>query len=814
MSTLAGSRTPAFADGVGTNASFNSPYGIVADTYGNVYVADTNNHRIRRINSNGYVSTLAGSTAGYADGIGTNALFNFPHHLSIDVLGTMYVADKNNNRIRKVTPDGVVTTLAGDGTAGFTISSFNNPQGITVDRLRNAYVADTGNHSIRRITNVYTLPENNGVVTTIAGSGTPAITDGSGIGANFNAPRGLDIDQEGNVFVADTGNNRIRKITPAGVVTIYAGQATAGFLDSTGTNARFNAPWGIAVDLLGNVWVGDSANHRVRQIDRYLTVSSRGTGSTTFSSDNLNTPQQITVSRSGNVFVADVNNHRIRSFTPGVGGFGVIAGNGTVSSVDGFRTTATFNRPEGVAIASDGTMYVAEYGTHRIRRITPGGYVSTFAGTTQGFLDGVGTNARFNFPRGIAVGPDDTIYVADESNHRIRKITPSGVVTTLAGTTSGFQNGVGTNARFNFPVGIAVDPLGNLYIGDRSNNRIRKIGGTAAQLPPNQAIVTTIAGSTTEGFQNGVGSSALFYYPRGIALGPDGNLYVADASNNAIRRVTPAGVVTTFAGQITAGFTNGTGTNARFNFPWMITVDSAGNVYVGDETNNCIRKITPLGVVSTFVGGTFGYADGVGVNARFRYIYSLIADSEGNLWVCDDTNHCIRKVTPAGVVSTFAGIGNAASGDVTNGYVDGTGTNARFYYPEGIAMNSKMDFYVLDHYNYRIRKITPDGVVTTFAGNGNNASVDGVGTNASFGGGITFITIDVSDNMYITERDTNRIRKITPAGVVTTFAGGTQGSQDGVGTNAHIFFPGGITVTRDGTLYIADTGNSRIRKIV
>lgn len=814
VTSLAGSRTATFADGVGTNASFNTPSGIVADIYGNVYVADTNNHRIRRIASDGTVTTLAGqSTPGYVDGTGSSAQFNFPYHLSIDSVGILYVADQTNNRIRRIQPStGVVTTLAGDGTSGFMFSRFSTPQGVTVDRFRQAYVADTSNHSIRKIADVYTLPENNGAANTIAGDGSAGFIAGNGIGARVNLPRGVGVDSVGNVYVGDLLNHRIRKITPAGVVTVLAGSGSATFANGTGAGASFSSPWGVAADSEGNVYVGDFNNHRIRKISPAGVVSTlAGSGTATFGNGtgataSFNNPFAVAVDRDGNVYVADSNNFRIRKITP-LGVVSTLAGSGTATVTDGVGTSASFGSPQGVTVDSEGVVYVADYAGHRIRRISTVGVVTTIAGSTQGSVNGTGTSATFNFPRGITVDTAGNLYVADESNHRIRKITPAGVVTTLAGTTQGFQDGIGTNARFNFPVGMSVDSVGNVYVGDRTNSRIRKIGTAVAQLPLNRGVVTRLAGSGLTGSTDGTGTNARFNNPYGMTVDSVGNIFVADVTNHRIRRITPLGVVSTFAGSGTPGTINATGTNAQFNGPAGVAVDSAGNVYVGDQNNNRIRKITSLGVVSTLAGsGTPGFADAGGVSAAFNVPAGVAVDSTGNVYVADTTNNRIRRVTPGGVVTTFAG-------QATGGFLDGTGTSAQFNYPYAVAVDSSGFVYVADQTNRRIRKITPLGVVTTLAGNGTAASADGVGTNASF---ITpyGITVNSEGVVYLADQNARRIRAISPAGVVTTLAGnGTSSSIDGIGTNATFQGPGGVTVDSGGIVYVGESSGNRIRKI-
>jgi hypothetical protein len=323
---------------------------------------------------------------------------------------------------------------------------------------------------------------------------------------------------------------------------------------------------------------------------------------------------------------------------------------------------------------------------------------------------------------------------------------------------------------------------------------------------PATVTVSTFAGSN-QGYTDGAASSAQFNVPSGVVRDVAGNLYVADRDNHRIRKITPAGAVSTFAGSGTAGFTDGTGTAAQFNMPYGITIDPSGNIYVADRLNNAVRKITPAGVVSTFAGGTGGYADGTGTSAQFRELYGLTSDASGNIFVPDFFNQRIRKITPAGVVTTLAGS--------TTGFTDGTGADASFNYPFGIAADAAGNLYVGDYYNHAIRKVTQAGVVTTLAGNGTSGFTDGTGAAARFYQPAG-VAADGSGNVYVCDALNHKIRKITAAGVVTTVAGGSSsGNTDGIGTNALFNTPIGLCGDFAGkTIYIADFNNHRIRKIV
>jgi sugar lactone lactonase YvrE len=315
-----------------------------------------------------------------------------------------------------------------------------------------------------------------------------------------------------------------------------------------------------------------------------------------------------------------------------------LAGNASAGFADGNATSARFLNPTAVAVDSSGNVFVADHFNHRIRKITSGGVVTTLAGNgTAGFADGNGTSAKFNYPCGIAVDVSGNVYVGDLLNNRVRKITSGGVVTTLAGNgTAGFSNGNGTAARFNNPSGLAVDQSGNIYVADRNNSSVRKItsGG----------VVTTLAGNGTAGFADGNGITARFGSLDSVAIDPNGIVHVADTGNKRIRKISPTGDVTTFAGVGNSGFADGNGKNAMLT-PVGVAVDSNGVVYVGDYDNNRVRRISPSGFVTTLAGnGTAGFADGTGKSSLFSRVYGLAISSNGILYVADQNNSRIRKI--------------------------------------------------------------------------------------------------------------------------------------------------------------------------
>ena len=640
-------------DGSGPAARFFKPAGIARDAAGNLFVADTDNHTIRKITADGKVATLAGVAGlkGSFDGIGAAARFNKPRALAVDSTGRIFVVDTGNHTLRRIDPDGRVTTLAGSaGVAGGVDGTgaearFAEPSGIAIAADGTLLVADAKNHAIRRVTQ-------EGVVSTLAGQlGRSGSSDGTGEAARFYYPTGLAVDGSGVVWVADTRNCTIRRVTASGAVSTFVGKAgTIGAIDGTGAEARFFFPGAVAVDSTA-LWVADTSNSTIRRV-------SAGGEVTTFA------------------------------------GQAGLAGN-----LDGTGVAARFWYPAGLVSATDGSsVWVVDTWNHTVRRITGTGAVTTFAGLPggAGWADGSGAAARFDHPHGLRTASDTSFWVSDAVGHTIRLVTAAGAVTTVAGLggVSGWVDGTGAAARFASPVGLASALDGAAVVADSDNHVVRRVSA--------DGTVTTLAGTPgMRGGTDGPAATARFNFPLGVAVAADGSVLVADGANHTIRRIGTDGQVTTVAGvALQSGVADGVGVAARFRSPHGLAFDRAGNLYIADSGNHTVRRMTPGGQVTTVAGlaGQAGGADGIGSAARFFEPTDVAIDAGGRIWVADTGNHTLRLITSDGRVTTVAGLAGAS------GSTDASGPAARFEEPAGLAVTADGVVWVADRGNNAIRR--------------------------------------------------------------------------------------------------------------
>jgi sugar lactone lactonase YvrE len=659
------------------------------------------------------VTTLAGQHVyrGWYDGIGSEARFARPAGLAMDSQGTLYVSDSFGT-IRMISRDGVVSTYIGEpGEYGHQDgvrreARVGYPMGLVYDGKGIIYMAETEHGTVRQI-------HPGGVVTTFVGRPFHHGTlDGILSSARLNAPAGMAVDEFGNIFVADAEHHVIRKISPHGTVSTLAGKAgEMGHVNGTGSEARFAHPLGVALDSNGNLIVSDGMSQTIRRV----------------------TPEGVVTT---------------------VAGFPWLPG-----SLDGHASIARFHGPAGVAVDADDNIYVADHYNHVIRRITPFGAVSTFAGAfgISGGDDGQGAEARFTLPLDVLLDNDGNLVV---SSYAVRRITMDGVVTTIAGSEFGLgPDGKRSGARFGSTLEMATDQDGNVYVSDTEYHTIRKVSPSGE--------VTTIAGAHgQEGHRDGPAHQALFHWPIGLDVDRHGNIYVADFGNHVIRKISAAGEVTTIAGDpgVSGMFDNYiTGQFPTiFSTPQYVAVDHHGNVFVTSQWQHSVRKIRPDGRVRTVAGvyNSFGADDGDASLARFSSPAGLAVDAQGNVYVADTGNNAVRRISTSGWVSTYAGrLGEPGS-------VDGVGWDARFGYLTGLSIDDSGNLYVLDG---DVRVVDRSRRVTTMPfgrdrGRMHEAEPDGTGLDVELWA--TAVATAPDGTLYFAETDweqSGRIRRAVPA---------------------------------------------------
>jgi uncharacterized protein (TIGR03437 family) len=550
--------------GLATNALLHLPAGVAVDSNGNVYIADTGDNLIRKVTTDGLINSIAGDS--YPSYLGDGFLaatseLHTPEDVAVDSSGNVYIADSANAVIREITAStGIINYIAGNVTAaasgaltgtpvlGYSgdgaaanLAGLLEPFALALDSSGEVFFAENGDSRIRKI-------DTKGIITTIAGNGTAGFTgDGSaGANAEISFPTGVAVDSSGNVFIADSVNRRIRKLASGGTITTVAGNGNYSYSGDSGqaTAAQLNTPQAVATDPSGNLYIADTANNVVRKVTAAGVISTiAGNGAAGFGGDGgaatsaqLRSPQGIAVDASGNVYVADTQNARVRKISNGT--INTVAGNGTAGygGDGGTAASAQLNIPAGLAVDGVGNLYIADFSNNRIRKVTSGGVITTFAGNGLAGYTGDGgaaTNAQLSTPVGVATDAGGNVYIADTGNNAVRVVNAGGFVSTAAGNGLAGYSGDGgpaVAATVGNPTGVAVDASGNLYISDGSL-RVRKVYASG--------FINTIAGDGARGY-SGDGGVALFAAmndPAGIALASNGNLYVADSGNSAVREL-------------------------------------------------------------------------------------------------------------------------------------------------------------------------------------------------------------------------------------------------------------------------------------
>jgi hypothetical protein len=798
-SIVAGNGTSGYSgdNGLATSAEMNIPAGVGIDSAGNIYITEYIGCRIRKVTiATGDISTVAGTgtCANTADGgqATSTAIYHPNHRVAFDSSGNFYFAESGNNKIRKVNiSTGVITTVAGNGTAGSTgdgaaatSATLNNPADVYVDSSNNLYIADAGNNKIRKVTN------STGYISTVAGNGTAGSTgDGAAAtSAELSSPQTVTLDSAGNIYIGDYGNNKIRKVTiSTGYISTVAGNGTAGFSGDGGaaTSAELDGPYGIAFDASGNFYIGDQINHRIRMVNIgtgiISTVAGNGTSGYTSNvgpaiSATMNYPNGLAMDSSGNLYIAESNNSVIRKVFLNPSFPTTALGSTSASQNVYLETTSAETLTSFTAQKSQGSNQEYTVGT-----ITG----CTVNGTTTVAINTICTvpitfSPVFPGPRNVplavvAGGGNINFGLTGTGTGPLAALIP-GTISTVAGNgTAGStgNGGLATSAELNGANRVAVDNAGNLYIGDITNNVVRKVTASSGN-------IAIVAGTGTAGYSgdSGAATSAKLNGPDGIAVDSAGNLYIPDSNNNRVRKVTIAtGVITTIAGNGTCGYTGdgGLATSAEVCAPAYAALDSSNNVYIADPGNNVIRKISAsTGLITTVAGtGTAGYTGngGLATSAELNDPVAVNFDTQGNFYIAEYNNSVIRKVTVStGIISLFAG-------DHTAGYSGdgGAATSAELNYPTGISLDPAGNAYIADVYSNRIRFVDAStGIITTIAGNGTGAYAGDAGAATSAELDLTTdVVLDSGGSLYIADAGNNRVRKVNVHQSPLTFATST-----------------------------------------
>jgi uncharacterized protein (TIGR03437 family) len=751
ITTMAGNGVAGFGGdgGPATEAQLRYPSGIAVDGAGNIYIADTENNIVRKVTPAGVISSVSGFVLGALD-------------VAVDSAGNLYVPDEQNNQVLKLTPDGSRIIFAGNGVTGFggdggraTEAQLDTPSGVAVDRAGNVYIADRYNSRVRKV-------DPNGIITTFAGNGAygQGGDGGPATAAQLYEPVGLAVDGAGNVYISDYFD-KVRKVSAAtGIITTAAGTGRFGFSGDGGpaTEAQLNSPFRIAVDAAGNLYIADSYNDRIRKVTPDGIINTiAGSGTTGFSGDGgspvsaqLDTPYGVAVDGAGNLLIVDQGNSRVRRIMP-------------LTSVDQIPPTIAIIAP------TSGGSYVSPSAVLNLSGTAAdnsslaqlrwqndrGGSGSVIAAVTWN-INGIPLQPGLN---SITVRVWD-LHGNSASARIAVTYTPTSIVSRVAGTQSaGFdeESSTAALARIWNPEKVATDAAGNLYLTDTGNHRIRKVA-------PN-GVITTVAGNGSVGASGdgGPAVAASLNQPRGVAVDNAGNIYIADSGNHRIRKVAPNGIITTVAGDGADDFSGdgGPAAAAKLSSPYGVAVDAAGNVYIADTGNSRIRKINiATGVISSLTGGGYGFSGdgGQAAAAKLSFPEAIFADGAGNVYLSDTGNYRIRRISADGIITTIAGTGTPGSaGD------GGKATSAQLSQPSGLTVDAAGVIHFADRGNHRIRRIAADGTITTVAGtgtagaNGENNSAPAAQLRSPSG-----VATDPAGHLFIADTGNHRVLMITP----------------------------------------------------
>lgn len=621
------------------------------------------------------IQSIAGSASAGDNVPALQAVLTQAEGLAFDSAGNLYIADAREHRVRRLAPNGILTTVAGNGTAGYSgdngpaiDAQLTSPYGLTVDSANNLFIADLGNRVIRRVT-----PQ--GRITTFAGGGanpaTPASEGSPATAVRFNTPRNVAIDPDGTLYISDFGAHYIYAVAPDGNFRLHAGTGNPGYgaNDISALRSSLRNPAGLWIEPQGGLLVAEAGAQRIRRIARGMIGSYAPAAAIR---EPLFSPTGVAVDTLGNLFLADSRKDAALKRS----------GQGEVFTLPAGGPAVTVDNRGNAFYANGGLVY----------RIGINNQATVVAGTTGAALtgdNGPATAARLSNPAAVAYDARGNLFVADEQNHRVRRIAPDGTITTVAGTgLPGFSGdgGPATLARLNGPRGLSVDRAGNLLIADTANHTIRRVAANG--------VITTLAGNTFNGFR-GDGSpatTAMLDLPTAVLASPNSDeFFIADSKNHRVRRVSNTGIITTYAGSVMGSGFSGDGNTAVFaqlSFPTALAFDSAGRLYIADAGNNRIRRIDLAGNITSLPDDSLANPMGVAVGI------------DGAVFVADTANHRVRRIDPQGSAATVAGTGlPGLAGD------GGPSTDGRLNFPLGLTFDPAGNLIIADSANNRLRRL-------------------------------------------------------------------------------------------------------------
>lgn len=655
--------------GLATSAPLVSPMGIAMDADHNFYVADQYYAQVFKITPQGRISVFAGAGngAGTASGVSALSTTLAPSGVAVGPSGDVYITDSQSNLVYKVDQKGNIKIFAGTGGQGSsgdlgpaTSAKLNQPFGVAAGLGGDVFIAETAGHRIRKV-------DRNGIITTFAGTGVldNGLENVLATKSPVPFPYGVAVDSVGNVYYTEGGNSRVRKVDTKNIVQTVAGTGIPGYAGDGGpaVSAALQYPYMVAVDQSNNVFVADFGNQRVRRVSYvgYIqTIAGTGTGG--YSGDGgqaqkaqISEPAGVTVDDAGNVYFTEAGGRRVREIVAADTTIRTIAGTGvTIPLGDGGPPrSAYFISPNTVVSDGAGTFYITDIGNDCVRKITPDGKISTVAGTGIPGYNGdnqPASAAHLNSPHGLALDSQGNLYIADTDSHRVRKVTRDGMIQTVAGTGTRGYNGeklLATESQLNSPRDIAFDRNGNLYIADVNNYRVRKV--TPA------GIMTTVAGDGSWNFygDGGPAVGAALRWPFSVAVNSAGDLYIADPYNNRIRKVSAStGNIMTITGTAESGYNgdNILATQATLNQPYDVAVDAQDNLYISDTQNYRLRKVSPKGIITTVAGGGSSLPIQDGILASETYLGGI-----GRPWLHPDGTIYLPVSDAARVLKVYTG---------------------------------------------------------------------------------------------------------------------------------------------------------------